>query len=39
VGLRGRLSRRWFFEFRLTEDLAATSPDFTLGLHLEFLSR
>jgi len=39
VGLRGRLSRRCVIEFRLTEDLAATSPDFTLGLHLEFLSR
>lgn len=39
VGLRGRLARRWIVEFRLTEDLAATSPDFTLGLHLEFLSR
>lgn len=39
VGLRGRLSRRCIIEFRLTEDLAATSPDFTLGLHLEFLWR
>jgi len=39
AGLRARLSRRWVIEFRMTEDLAAASPDFTLGLHLEFLSR
>jgi len=37
VGLRGRLSDRSALEFRLIEDLGAASPDFTLGLRLEFL--
>lgn len=39
VGLRGRLSDRSALEFRLTEDLGSPSPDFTLGLRLEFLGR
>jgi hypothetical protein len=39
AGLRGRLSRRCVLEFRFTEDLAATSPDFTFGLCLEYRAR
>jgi len=38
-GLRWRASDRFQAEFRLTEDLASASPDFTLGLRLEFPGR
>jgi len=36
LGLRWRAAERLMFEFRLSEDLASTSPDFTFGLRLEF---
>ena len=38
AGFRWRLAQRVCLEFRLSEDLAATNPDFTFGLRLEFLT-
>jgi hypothetical protein len=38
AGFRWRLARRVCLEFRLSEDLAVTNPDFTFGLRLEFLT-
>lgn len=38
-GFRYRRSERFIYEWRFTEDLSRTSPDFTFGFRLEFVRR